>query len=60
MRVLVVSDVRVVQEGLHSVELANAMLLSAFQKETVALPLSSARYEKFLQHRVAESRGRLR
>ena len=45
------------QEGVHSVELANAILLSAFEKETVVLPLSSARYEKFLWNRVAESRA---
>jgi predicted dehydrogenase len=43
-------------EGIHSVELANAMLLSSFEKETISLPLDGARYEKLLRHRIAESK----
>ncbi|HEY0256686.1 MAG TPA: Gfo/Idh/MocA family oxidoreductase, partial [Candidatus Methylacidiphilales bacterium] len=43
-------------EGIHSVELANAMLLSSFAQETVSLPLDGVRYEKLLRHRIAESK----
>jgi len=42
-------------EGIHSVELANAMLLSAWTDETIALPLDAARYEKCLQQKIAAS-----
>ena len=42
-------------EGIHSVELANAMLLSSFEKRTVELPLDAALYEKALQRKIAES-----
>jgi predicted dehydrogenase len=45
-------------EGIHSVELANAMLLSSFENETVLLPLNAARYESFLQRRIAESKAK--
>jgi len=44
------------QEGIHSVELANAMLLSSFENETISLPLDSARYEKALNDRIASSK----
>jgi predicted dehydrogenase len=43
------------EEGIHSVELANAMLLSSFEKSTVELPLDSRRYEKLLLQRIADS-----
>ncbi|HEY8967020.1 MAG TPA: Gfo/Idh/MocA family oxidoreductase [Candidatus Methylacidiphilales bacterium] len=43
-------------EGIHSVELANAMLLSAFEDETVSLPLDGKRYEALLQRKIAESK----
>jgi len=43
-------------EGIFSVELANAMLLSSFESETVSLPLDGVRYEKLLQRKMAESK----
>ncbi len=43
-------------EGIHSVELANAIVLSAAQNQTVELPLDAAAYEKFLQGKIATSR----
>lgn len=36
-------------EGIHSVELANAMLFSSATKKEVSLPLNSVVYEKFLE-----------
>jgi len=42
-------------EGIHSVELANAMLLSSFTDKTVELPISSATYERFLKKKIATS-----
>ena len=42
-------------EGLLSVELANAMLLSAFEDRTVSLPLDGSAYEKALQQKIANS-----
>jgi len=42
-------------EGLYSVELANAMLLSAFEDRAVELPLDGAAYEKVLQRKIAAS-----
>ncbi len=39
-------------EGIHSVELANAMLLSAFEGRTVELPLPAADYEACLQKKI--------
>ena len=42
-------------EGLRSVELANAMLLSAWADETVSLPLDGARYEQALAAKIAAS-----
>ncbi|MDD5707185.1 MAG: Gfo/Idh/MocA family oxidoreductase [Kiritimatiellae bacterium] len=44
------------EEGLHSVELANAMVLSSLCGETVSLPMDSARYEKLLRKLIRESR----
>ncbi|MGD1017979.1 MAG: Gfo/Idh/MocA family oxidoreductase [Verrucomicrobiia bacterium] len=43
-------------EGIHSVELANAILFSAFRNQTVDLPLDAAAYEKLLQEKFAASR----
>jgi predicted dehydrogenase len=43
-------------EGIHSVELANAIVFSAAHNQTVELPLDAAAYEKFLQSKVATSR----
>jgi predicted dehydrogenase len=43
-------------EGMHSVELANAMLFSSLQNRTLALPLDGEAYEKQLQQLIAESR----
>jgi predicted dehydrogenase len=42
-------------EGIHSVELANAMLLSAWTNEMVTLPLDGKRYERLLQEKIASS-----
>jgi predicted dehydrogenase len=43
-------------DGLRSVELGNAMLLSTWLGKTVELPLDAALYERLLQQRVKESR----
>lgn len=45
-------------EGIHSVELANAMLLSAWRGKAVALPLSAPGYARQLARRKADSRFR--
>jgi predicted dehydrogenase len=42
-------------EGINSVELANAMLLSGFEDRAVDLPLEGAIYERALQARIAAS-----
>lgn len=42
-------------EGVHSVELANAMLYSAFEKCPVELPMDGAKYEAILKKKIAES-----
>jgi len=44
------------QEGIHSVELANAILLSSWMGQTIALPLDSATYERELRKKMAASR----
>ena len=44
------------EEGIHSVEFANAMLYSTFTDSTVELPLNSAKYEAALKERIATSR----
>lgn len=36
------------EQGIHSVELANAILLSTWQDKTIELPMSSADYERLL------------
>lgn len=43
------------REGIHSVELANAMLQSSFEDRTISLPMDSAAYAKLLQARIAAS-----
>jgi predicted dehydrogenase len=43
-------------EGIHSVELANAIVFSSAQNQAVDLPLDAATYEKFLQSKIATSR----
>jgi predicted dehydrogenase len=43
-------------EGLHSVELANALLYSSLTEQTLDLPLDGAAYERKLNQLVAESR----
>ncbi len=45
-------------EGIRSVELANAMLLSSFTGRTVELPLDGAVYERQLQKLIRESQTR--
>jgi len=45
-------------EGLHSLALANAMLLSTWENCRVALPLDSAHYQRALDARLATSRQR--
>ncbi len=47
-------------EGLQSVELANAMLLSTWLNETVELPLSGATFHAELQKRIARSAAQAR
>jgi len=42
--------------GIYSVELANAMLLSSFENETISLPLDSARYESFFKVKLRNRR----
>jgi hypothetical protein len=44
-------------EGIRSVEMANAMLLSSFDNETITLPLDGSRYEAWLADRIAESKA---
>ena len=41
--------------GLASIELANAMLLSAWRGEVVSLPLDAAAYESALQRKIAST-----
>jgi len=43
------------REGIYSVELANAMLLSTWREQTIELPLSGAEYEAALKTRIAAS-----
>jgi predicted dehydrogenase len=45
-------------EGIHSVELGNAILLSAFTGKTVDLPLSGRSYERRLKQLIAKSKPR--
>ena len=43
-------------EGIHSVELANAMLYSSLLGQTIELPMDSAAFERQLQRLIAESK----
>jgi predicted dehydrogenase len=43
------------EEGIHSVELANAMLLSSFKNRTVELPMDAAEYAGLLEDLVRSS-----
>ena len=43
-------------EGIHSVELANSILLSAWTGKSVSLPLDGAVYEQALQAKIAASK----
>jgi predicted dehydrogenase len=45
-------------EGIHSLELANAMLLSSWTGDTIDLPLDSERYLKWLDRKIAEADSR--
>ncbi len=45
-------------EGIHSVELANAMLYSTFTGSMVELPLDGAAYEKILKEKASASAAR--
>ncbi len=45
-------------EGINSVELANAMILSGQQQKTIALPLDAAAYEKNLKALIRNSKIR--
>jgi len=44
------------EEGIHSIELANAILYSGLIEKTIELPLDSAAYEKKLNELIAASR----
>jgi predicted dehydrogenase len=44
------------REGIRSVELVNAILLSSALNQTIELPLDSAAYEKYLQEKISTSR----
>ena len=48
------------QEGIHSVELANAMLFSSLREETLELPLDGDAYAAELQRLCSQSRFRKR
>lgn len=43
------------REGIHSVELANAMIFSSFEDKTIELPLNAKAYEKFLKKKISSS-----
>lgn len=44
------------QDGIHSVELANAMLFSSFTNMTIELPMDADAYRRLLEKKIAESR----
>ena len=46
-------------EGIHSVELANAMLLSTWREKTVDLPLNARAYARQLRQHVRQSRPKV-
>ncbi|NJK91982.1 MAG: Gfo/Idh/MocA family oxidoreductase [Blastochloris sp.] len=43
-------------EGIHSVELGNAILMSSLLGQTIDVPLNSAKFEKLLKNLIAQSR----
>ena len=43
------------EQGLHSLALANAILLSSWEHKAVALPLDSATYQRALEQRITQS-----
>lgn len=43
------------EEGIHSVELANAMIFSSHKGETIDMPLNAADYSAFLKDKIANS-----
>jgi predicted dehydrogenase len=43
-------------EGIHSIELANAILFSSAQNQTIELPLDAAAYERYLKEKFSTSR----
>ena len=43
-------------EGIHGVELANAMLMSSFLNKTIDLPIDAGAYEKLLKKKIATSK----
>lgn len=43
------------EEGIHSIELANAMLYSGFEDRTVGLPIDAASYEEILKEKIESS-----
>jgi predicted dehydrogenase len=45
-------------EGIHSVELGNAMLLSTWTDKTVALPINGRTYERWLKKKIAAAKPR--
>lgn len=44
------------EEGLHSVELGNAMLMSAFLDKEIDVPLDGAQFEELLKEKIATSK----
>jgi predicted dehydrogenase len=42
-------------EGLHSIEIANAMLMSAWTGEDISFPMDGQRYEQLLNQKIATS-----
>lgn len=47
-------------EGLKSLEILNAIMLSGFEDETVQMPLSRKQYAAFLRKKIASSNGKKR
>jgi predicted dehydrogenase len=44
------------EEGLHSIELGNAMILSTWLDQTIELPLDASRFERLLRQHIRKSR----
>ncbi|HEY5779835.1 MAG TPA: hypothetical protein VIT00_13915, partial [Terrimicrobiaceae bacterium] len=43
-------------EGIRSVELANAMLLSSFTDKTISLPIDARAFDRLLNEKIAASK----